>query len=294
MPEGTIMKAISGFYYVKNEDRMIQCRARGIFRKQKITPLVGDHVVYEATNPSEGYILSIHERKNELIRPPIANVDQLLLVCSVAEPSLDRRLLDRFLVQAELRGLPSVICLTKCDLATEQTTATIDRLKKVYRDIGYPVLVTSSVNGRGIQDIRDRLSGKISVVTGQSGVGKSSLLNTIDSRLQIDTQTISRSLGRGRHTTRHVELFPVAGSGYAADTPGFSSLDIPDIPAEALARCFPEFDRYRPSCRFSGCTHISEPGCSVKAAVEQQRIDRHRYQHYCDFFQEIKQRKRRY
>lgn len=294
MAEGTIIKALSGFYYVKDGDRQIQCRARGVFRKRGLTPLVGDHVVYEAENPSDGYIMSIQPRKNFLIRPPIANIDQAVLVFSVSEPDFDSQLLDRFLVMMESRSIHSVICLTKEDLLSQDQENELDRKMSVYRDAGYPVILTSSKVHSGIDSFRQILNGRITVITGQSGVGKSSLLNQIDKTLRIETQSISHALGRGKHTTRHVELLQVGGNGFVADTPGFSSLDITRIEANELADCFPEFIPLKSSCRFRTCTHIAEPDCAVKTAVAEGKIDATRYDHYCFFYHEIKSRKKLY
>ncbi|MFT8317177.1 MAG: ribosome small subunit-dependent GTPase A [Sporolactobacillus sp.] len=293
MPEGTIIKALSGYYYVKNDQEVVQCRARGVFRKRKINPLVGDTVTYEAENLTDGYILAVGKRKNVLNRPPIANIDQALLVFSVAEPNFDRVLLDRFLVHMESHHIFSIICLTKCDLLDEKQMKDLQETIDRYRAIGYPVLKTSSARLEGLEAVLDLLNGKISVVTGQSGVGKSSLLNELNQHLKIDTQAISHSLGRGKHTTRHVELLPV-GDGFVADTPGFSSLDFSSVELEELPDCFPEFRSLSEVCRFRGCTHIAEPDCAVKAALEEGKIDKDRYAHYHLFFQEISQRKKIY
>lgn len=293
MPEGIIIKALSGFYYVKNGENVIQCRARGIFRKKKVSPLVGDSVVFEAENPTDGYILSINERKNVLNRPPIANVDQALLIFSVAEPDFDDGLLDRFLVHMESHQISSLICLTKIDLLGVEAREKLSKRIAPYQAAGYPVLLTSSLHRDGLEDVSGLIRGRISVITGQSGVGKSSLLNALNEQLSIDTQAISQALGRGKHTTRHVELLPVCG-GFVADTPGFSSLDFAEVEANDLEDCFPEFRTLRDSCRFRGCTHIAEPDCAVKTARDHGQISEARYQHYCMFFHEISQRKKVY
>ncbi|MET1247930.1 ribosome small subunit-dependent GTPase A [Sporolactobacillus sp. STCC-11] len=292
MTEGTIIKALSGFYYVKSGDEQVQCRARGLFRKQGVSPLVGDHVVYEAKNPTDGYILSIKERKNVLNRPPIANIDQAILVFSVVEPALDCQLLDRFLVYMEAHSISPVICFTKWDLIAEDEMEWIHARLEAYKKIGYPILFTSSLNQEGFTELRRIMDNRISVVTGQSGVGKSTLLNYLDESLNIETQAISHALGRGKHTTRHVELIPVSETGYVADTPGFSSLELPDLEPIELERCFPEFDAYRASCRFRGCTHLAEPNCRVKQALEEGEIDQSRYENYKVFFHELTERLR--
>ncbi|MCQ2008913.1 MAG: ribosome small subunit-dependent GTPase A [Sporolactobacillus sp.] len=292
MPEGTIIKALSGFYYVKNGDQLVQCRARGVFRKRGVSPLVGDHVVYEAAKPTDGYILSISKRKNVLKRPPIANIDQAILVFSVAEPALDCQLLDRFLISMEAHRIDPVICFTKWDLLSEKDIETFRSQMSVYEKIGYPILFTSSLKKEGLAELKQRMENRISVVTGQSGVGKSTLLNYLGDSLNIETQAISHALGRGKHTTRHVELLPISINGYVADTPGFSSLELPDIAPSDLEQCFPEFDEFREGCRFRGCMHLAEPDCMVKDAVSKGKIDRSRYEHYQIFLAELNERER--
>jgi ribosome biogenesis GTPase / thiamine phosphate phosphatase len=293
MPEGKIIKALSGFYYVLSGERTVQCRGRGVFRKNKITPLVGDNVVYQADNDSEGYILEVKERKNELIRPPIANVDQAILVFSAIEPDFSTALLDRFLVLVEFNHIQPVICISKMDLVNEEERMKIEDYAASYRDAGYDVLLTSSENGIGIDELLPFLERGISVFAGQSGVGKSSLLNALRPELELKTDIISSHLGRGKHTTRHVELIGI-GQGLVADTPGFSSLEFTDIEAEELNFCFPDIREKSESCKFRACLHISEPKCAVKAAVDNGEIPQYRYEHYKDFLQEIKDRKPRY
>ncbi|AIE59608.1 ribosome small subunit-dependent GTPase A [Bacillus methanolicus] len=293
MPEGKIIKALSGFYYVLGDDGIIQCRGRGVFRKNKITPLVGDNVVYQAENETDGYILEIKERKNELVRPPIANVDQAILVFSAVEPDFSTALLDRFLVLVEFNNIKPIICITKMDLVDEEKEEKINKYAFEYRKAGYDVLLISSKKAIGIGDLFPHLEGKISVVAGQSGVGKSSLLNALKPELELKTNQISTHLGRGKHTTRHVELIEI-GNGLVADTPGFSSLELIDIEPEDLNSCFPDFAVLSEECRFRGCLHISEPKCAVKAAVDEGKIPAYRYDHYKEFLQEIKDRKPRY
>jgi ribosome biogenesis GTPase len=293
MPQGKIIKALSGFYYVAHDEGVTQCRGRGVFRKNKITPLVGDHVVFQAENENEGYILEIAERKNELVRPPIANVDQAILVFSAVEPDFSPLLLDRFLVLIEFNHIEPIICISKIDLADEQTLQQLEKYAADYRNIGYEVLFTSTAIEDSIGRLQPFLQDKVSVVAGQSGVGKSSLLNILRPELELKTSGISSHLGRGKHTTRHVELIEV-GTGLVADTPGFSSLDFIDIEAEDLTDCFPELKLYKQSCKFRGCTHLSEPKCVVKEAVEKGTIPRYRYEHYVQFIQEIRDRKPRY
>lgn len=293
MPEGKIVKALSGFYYVLHDGVMIQCRGRGVFRKNKITPLVGDEVIFQAENERDGYIMEVKERKNELVRPPIANVDQAILVFSAVEPDFSTVLLDRFLVLIEYNHIKPLICITKMDLTNEKEKEAIKEYAEQYRNIGYEVLLTSSETEAGIEGLTPHVEDKISVFAGQSGVGKSSLLNVLRPELELKTNDISSHLGRGKHTTRHVELISI-GNGLIADTPGFSSLEFTDIEAEELTYCFPEIARESEKCKFRACLHISEPKCAVKAAVETQTITQYRYQHYVDFLQEIKERKPRY
>jgi ribosome biogenesis GTPase / thiamine phosphate phosphatase len=293
MPEGKIIKAISGFYYVLDGEDVIQCRGRGVFRKNKVTPLVGDSVVYEAEKITDGYIMDVKERKNELVRPPIANVDQAILVFSAVEPEFSTALLDRFLVLIEDNEIEPVICISKMDLVPENKRVQMDQYVRDYTQMGYPVLATSSVTAGGIEELTPFLHGKISVFAGQSGVGKSSLLNAIDPELELKTNDISSHLGRGKHTTRHVELIHI-GTGLVADTPGFSSLEFQELEAERLSYCFPEIYKIGEYCKFRGCLHDKEPKCAVKTAVDDGNVRRYRYDHYLQFLEEIKERKPRY
>jgi ribosome biogenesis GTPase len=293
MPEGKIIKALSGFYYVLSGDETIQCRGRGVFRKNKVTPLVGDEVVFQAENNTEGYILEVKDRKNELIRPPIANVDQAILVFSAVEPGFSTTLLDRFLVLVEYNHIKPIICITKIDLTNQKEYKQIQQYAADYRQAGYDVLLASSETEEGVKDLMPYLEGEISVFAGQSGVGKSSLLNVLRPDLELKTNDISSHLGRGKHTTRHVELIEV-GNGLVADTPGFSSLDFTDIEMEELNFCFPEIQAKSEECKFRGCLHMAEPKCAVKTASENGEIPSYRYEHYKTFLQEIKERKPRY
>ncbi|MEH7222514.1 ribosome small subunit-dependent GTPase A [Bacillus sp. JJ1566] len=294
MPEGKIIKALSGFYYVKDENgELIQCRGRGVFRKNKVTPLVGDNIVYQAENETDGYVLEVLERKNELVRPPIANVDQAILVFSAIKPDFSPLLLDRFLVLVESNDIEPIICISKTDLISDDAVQEIERYARNYQEIGYHVLLTSTKEREGLDQLLPLLDNQISVFAGQSGVGKSSLLNTIRPDLELKTDEISTSLGRGKHTTRHVELIEV-GNGLVADTPGFSSLEFLTIEADELSYCFPEIYKAGANCKFRGCTHISEPKCAVRHGVEDGSIEQFRYDHYVSFYEEIKERKPRY
>lgn len=293
MPEGKIVKALSGFYYVLSEGSVTQCRGRGNFRINKITPLVGDYVEFQAENKTDGYILKVNDRKNELVRPPIANVDQAILVFSAIEPDFSPALLDRFLVLVESKEIEPLICVTKMDLLTSDQTNKIERYVKDYRSFGYEVLMTSSKTEHGVEELTPYLRDKISVFAGQSGVGKSSLLNALKPELELKTAMISSHLGRGKHTTRHVELIDIE-EGLVADTPGFSSLEFSELEIEELPQCFPEMVEVSDDCKFRGCLHINEPKCAVKAAVEAGEIPNYRYDHYLTFHKEIKERKPRY
>ena len=296
MPKGQIRKALSGFYYVLDEDgqRYIQCRGRGVFRNRQITPLVGDYVDYKAENNDlEGTILHVYERKNELVRPPISNVDQAILVFSAKQPDFHPLLLDRFLTAIESHSIQPIICLTKMDLLKDSEKEKIQSYIADYEKIGYEVIPTF-IDDPALQDrLMPVLEGKISVLAGQSGVGKSTLLNTILPSLELKTDDISKALNRGKHTTRHVELIAV-NNGLLADTPGFSSFDFETIEREELSACFPEFAARSNNCKFRECLHMNEPKCAIKAAVEANEIPDYRYKHYLKFLEEIMSRKPRY
>lgn len=283
MQKGQIIKALAGFYYVKSQGQVYQCRARGKFRKDSLKPLVGDYCEFSIENQNEGYILSLLPRKNSLIRPPICNVDQALLVFSAKEPDMNLLLLDRFLILIEHLQIQPIICISKMDLVD---SSLIYHQMKPYEDAGYQVLYVSSKQEQGIEAVKNIFKDKVTVVTGQSGVGKSSLLNALDIHLQIDTNKISKALGRGKHTTRHVELIEMYG-GYVADTPGFSSLELNIEPVD-LAISYHDFHEFSKQCKFRGCLHESEPHCAVKNAVEQGKISSQRYEHYLMFLKESK------
>lgn len=283
MQKGQIIKVLAGFYYVKSQGQVYQCRARGKFRKDSLKPLVGDYCEFSIENQTEGYILSLLPRKNSLIRPPICNVDQALLVFSAKEPDMNLLLLDRFLILIEHLQIQPIICISKMDLVD---SSLIYHQMKPYEDAGYQVLYVSSKQEQGIEAVKNIFKDKVTVVTGQSGVGKSSLLNALDIHLQIDTNEISKALGRGKHTTRHVELIEMYG-GYVADTPGFSSLELNIEPVD-LAISYHDFHEFSKQCKFRGCLHESEPHCAVKNAVEQGEISSQRYEHYLMFLKESK------
>jgi ribosome biogenesis GTPase len=293
MLEGRIVKALSGFYYVQTNDGYYQCRGRGVFRKEKINPLVGDFVEFEAENKTDGYIYKVLPRKNEMLRPAISNTDQAMLVFSAKEPDFSPLLLNKFLVHIEANEIDAIIVISKVDLISEEDLMKLDQYKADYEKIGYTVIYTSTKSCDGIEQVKTVLKDKVTVIAGQSGVGKSSLLNTISPELNIETNEISSHLGRGKHTTRHVELLNVSG-GLVADTPGFSSLDFTNIEAEELSHYFPEMVFFINDCKFRGCTHISEPKCAVLEAIDKGEIPKYRHKHYLQFFEEIKSQKRRY
>ncbi|MFS8534152.1 MAG: ribosome small subunit-dependent GTPase A [Limnochordales bacterium] len=287
MTEGIVLRGVGGFYRVLLDDgRTVECRPRGRLRKDGITLLAGDRVAVELLPDGTGTIEAVAPRRTELRRPAVANVDQVVVVMALAAPPPNFLLLDRLLAVAEFEGLEPVLCWTKADLCSQEAAEEITR---PYRDAGYPIILTSVVTGQGIADLREALRNHISTFAGPSGTGKSSLLNALDPSLNRQTGEISRKLGRGRHTTRVVELLPVPGGGLVADTPGFSQLDVTSIPKAELGRCMREFLRFLDECRFPGCLHRAEPGCAVRAAVEAGDIHPRRYHHYLELLQEIEE-----
>lgn len=293
MAEGRIIKALSGFYYVKSKDGIFACKGRGVFRKRKITPLVGDFVLFDETSHGEGYITEIKPRTNELLRPPIANINQAIIVNSAKKPEFSTVLLDRFLVLIESKHIEPVIFINKIDLMTSGELKEIKSYQSDYGKMGYAVELMSSKEDENLTDLEPYFKDRVTVIAGQSGVGKSSILNALNPHLLIETGEISESLGRGKHTTRYVELVEI-NEGLVADTPGFSALDFKEIELEELADCFPEMRARKSDCRFRGCMHMNEPNCAVKAAVETGEIKSYRYKNYQSFYEEIQSRKPRY
>ncbi|MCI5918703.1 MAG: ribosome small subunit-dependent GTPase A [Roseburia sp.] len=286
--QGKIVKGISGFYYVHvAESGIYECKAKGAFRNQKIKPLVGDDVRIAVIdeNLKKGNIESILPRKNELIRPAVANIDLALIIFAAAKPQPNFNLLDRFLVMMGYQNVPVTICFNKKDLVEEKEQA---RLSKIYENCGYQVLFVSAKEGEGIDELQAVLKGKTTAVAGPSGVGKSSLINTLQPNVKMETGTISRKIERGKHTTRHSEIIPIEGNTYIMDTPGFSTLLIPGFEKEDLQQFYPEFAEYEPYCRFQGCSHISEPDCGVKDALEEGKISTIRYENYKLLYDELK------
>ncbi|CAI6023580.1 ribosome small subunit-dependent GTPase A [Cohnella sp. JJ-181] len=299
--QGIIVKALSGYYYVRDDMRgvTLQCRARGIFKKRGESPLVGDKVVYEETENGEGAVNGILPRSSALIRPPVANADQAVLVFSVIRPELNLQLLDKFLVHIEHAGMDALIVLTKLDAAERSEDAgriggDIDDAVALYEGIGYRVLAVSARQGTGLEELRGLLDGHVNVFAGQSGVGKSSLLNALVPGLEMETNEISEKLGRGKHTTRHVELVELPDGGFVADTPGFSQLDFQELGIDEIGSCFREFRELSQGCKFRGCTHVHEPGCAVLAELADGGIAESRYAHYKEFMIEWKEKARRY
>lgn len=289
---GKIVKGIAGFYYVHVvESGVYECKAKGIFRRDGVKPLVGDDVEMEVTHEKdmEGNIIRILPRKNELIRPAVANIDQALVVFAVTKPRPHFNLLDRFLVMMESRHIPAVLCFNKADIAEAPEIA---ELKEIYSGCGYSLLFTSAKEEENIEELRKLLKGKTTAVAGPSGVGKSSLINLLQSEVKMETGSISAKIGRGKHTTRHSELIVIGDDSYIMDTPGFSSLYVKDLEKEELKYCFPEFMSLAGQCRFNGCDHIHEPGCVVKDAVEAGKIHRTRYEDYVMMYGELQERKR--
>lgn len=290
--QGKIIKGIAGFYYVRVvESGIYECKARGVFRKDKKKPLVGDNVKIEVLDEAEktGNIIDILPRKNELIRPAVANIDQALVVFAVTEPKPHFNLLDRFLIMMESKDIPVVLCFNKKDIAGQQELA---ELEEVYRVCGYPLLLISAKEQENIEQVRAVLKGKTTAVAGPSGVGKSSLINLLQSEIQMETGSISKKIARGKHTTRHSELIAVDEESYIMDTPGFSSLYVNEFEKEELKYYFREFAPYEGQCRFNGCGHVHEPGCAVKEAVEGGKIHRIRYEDYLEMYRELKDKKR--
>lgn len=290
--EGKIIKGIAGFYYIHAENEIVyECKAKGIFRKDNQKPLVGDNVSFtELTKePAVGNIIKLHKRKNALIRPAVANVDQAVVIFAAKNPEPNYNLLDRFLVMMQMQGISCLICMNKADLITLEEQ---ERIFREYEKSGCDVIFTSTKTGLNIDLLKERLSGKTSTVAGPSGVGKSSLVNCLTRQEIMETGDISRKIKRGKNTTRHTFLTALDGDSFLMDTPGFSSLMIPPMEKEELRFCYPEFEEYEGNCRFHGCVHVSEPDCCVKRAVAEKNISKLRYENYKQLFEELKQQKK--
>ncbi len=290
--QGKIVKGISGFYYVHVVGAGIyECKAKGVFRNKKIKPLVGDNVRISILDEAEkkGNVDEILPRKNELIRPAVSNIDKALVIFAAAKPQPNFNLLDRFLIGMEYQNIPVTVCFNKIDLVGEEE---VEKLRSVYEASGYELCFFSAKKQIGIEKVREQIKGHTIATAGPSGVGKSSLTNVLQSGVQMETGGLSEKIERGKHTTRHSQLIHIEGNTYLMDTPGFSSLNIPGLEKENLRDCYPEFRKLEPGCRFQGCSHIHEPDCAVKEALEEGKISRIRYENYCMLYEELKDRKK--
>lgn len=290
--QGKIIKGIAGFYYVHAAGSGIyECKAKGVFRKEKRKPLVGDDVEIAVLDEAEkkGNIEKLLPRKNELIRPAVANIDMALVIFAAAEPEPNLNLLDRFLVFMQYQGVPATVCFNKMELVTQKRRG---ELAQIYERCGCPVLFISVKQRQGLEELKRALLGKTTAVAGPSGVGKSSLINFLQPEAQMETGEISRKIERGKQTTRHTQLVYVTDGTYIMDTPGFSSLYLPEMEKEELGKYYCEFASFEPFCRFQGCSHMSEPDCGVKQALEQERISSVRYENYRQLYTELKERRK--
>ncbi len=290
--QGKIIKGIAGFYYIHVPERGIyECKAKGGFRNQKIKPLVGDMVEFDVIDEAEkkGNIVSILPRLNALIRPSVANVAQAMIIFAIQEPEPNLGLLDRFLITMQQQDLKTIICFNKCDLTSE---ARKQELTEIYQGCGYEVLFISVEKRQGIDAVREKLKGMTTVLAGPSGVGKSSLMNQLNPQLEVQTGAVSEKIKRGRHTTRHSEIFYLGEDTYLMDTPGFTSLYVKDVEADELKYYYSEFEPYEGKCRFNGCAHVHEPDCAVKTAVGEGIIHKLRYDSYINLYEELKGQRR--
>ena len=285
MAKGKIVKGIGGFYYVDADDVIYECKARGNFRNDNLTPLVGDNVEFSINENAENRIEKIFERKNSLVRPPLANIDILFIICSLVDPKINTLITDRLIAVAEYKNIEPVIVLTKTDLEPDYS-----EYVSIYENAGFKVITVNNEDFNGGEVFKDLISGKVCAFTGNTGVGKSTLLNNLFPSLELETGETSKKLGRGKHTTRYSELFKYDG-GYVADTPGFSSLDIQrydKIMKEDLPYCFREFREYLGNCRFNSCTHVNDKGCAVCEALDEGKISKSRHSSYVAMFNEVK------
>lgn len=292
--KGKILKGIGGFYYVFTEnEQLYECKAKGIFRNQNIKPLVGDDVEMDILDEEmkKGNIINILERKNDLIRPAVANVDQAMIIFAAAKPAPNLNLLDRFLILMLQQKVETIICFNKTDVVTEKE---ISLLEETYRNCGYRTLFTSTFTEEGINSVKELLAHKTTVLAGPSGVGKSSIINLLSPEANTKTGEISEKIQRGKHTTRHSELIAVGDETFVMDTPGFSSLYLEGLEKDELKEYFPEFKQYDSQCRFLGCMHLNEPDCKVKEVLENGKISKIRYKNYKDLFEELNNKKKKF
>ena len=290
---GKIVKGIAGFYYVHTDagEKVYECKAKGVFRKDNRKPLVGDDVELEVLDEEKylGNITEILPRHSELIRPAVANVDQGLVIFAITHPQPNFNLLDRFLIMMQQQGLPCIVCFNKQDM---DSAGDCSRYRKIYEDCGFRTVSVSAAKNQNIEQLKELLKGKTTTAAGPSGVGKSSIINCLQSGIVMETGGISEKIQRGKHTTRHSELIAVGSDTYILDTPGFSSLELFDLKKERLGDYYPEFSGYEHNCRFGGCAHINEPDCGIKDAVAEGRISRMRYDNYCLLYEELKNKRR--
>ncbi len=290
--KGKIVKGIAGFYYVHVVDYgLYECKAKGIFRKRKIKPLIGDNVQIDVIDEKEktGNIVEILPRENELIRPAVSNIDQAMVIFAAAEPNPNFNLLDRFLLLMGKQGVPVIICFNKRDIVKQKE---LDLLYHTYEKCGYEILFTSTYTEEGIEQVKEQLKGKTTVLAGPSGVGKSSMMNLLQPKANMETGEVSEKIKRGRHTTRHSEIIHIEGNTYVMDTPGFSSIWIDQFEKEELKDYFTEFLEFEPECKFKGCVHINEPICGVKRALEEGKISKIRYENYVNLYEELKEKRK--
>ena len=289
---GKIIKGIAGFYYFHTvEAGIYECKAKGIFRKNKTKPLVGDNVEIDILDADKkiGNVVKILERKNELVRPSVANIDQAVIIFSIVNPKPNFNLLDRFLATMEYLDIEAVICFNKKDIAPEED---LEYIKNEYGKTKYKIIYTSTKLNEGIDELKEVLYGKTSTVAGPSGVGKSSIINLLQSEIVVQTGEISEKIERGKHTTRHSEIININDNTYIMDTPGFTSFYLDGIEANELRNCFPEFFDYEDKCRFNGCVHVNEPDCGIKAALNNGKISKLRYENYKELYNELKSKKK--
>ena len=289
--KGRVIKGIAGFYYVQTETGLYECKAKGIFRKQKIKIIPGDYVTIEVLNEEEkkGNIETLADRKNELIRPVVSNVEQALIIFAASQPEPNFNLLDRLILLMEEQEVDILLCFNKVDLVTEEEK---ERLREIYRNCGCEIFFTSTKEKQGIEELKEKLFGKTTVLAGPSGVGKSSTINLLQNHVMMETGAVSEKIARGKHTTRHAELIEIEEGTYIVDTPGFSSLYTLDIEKEQLKEYYEEFRECNGGCRFLGCLHYKEPDCLVKEKVEFGEISKLRYENYIQILEEIKEKKK--